>query len=79
MQAKLIAAKGEAEVTKVVAEGDVDALRLISKATLEARELMMSQDTTVRKSIAIGEMVTESMKYQGENYTRASLLLAISS
>ena len=66
-------------MNKIVAEGNVDALRLSSKATVEARELMMPQDTTVRKSIAIGEIVAKSIKYQGENYTRANLLLAMSS
>ena len=66
VQAKLIAAKGEAKATMIKAEGVVDALQLISNVTLETRELMMSQDTVVRKSIDISEMVTESMKYQGE-------------
>ena len=66
VQAKLIAAKGEADASKIKAEGVVDALQLISNATLEARKMMMSQDTAVRNSIDISEMVTESMKYQGE-------------
>ena len=66
VQAKLIAAIGEAEATKIKAEGVVDALQLISNVTLETRKMMMSQDTAIRNSIDISEMVTESMKYQGE-------------
>ena len=60
VQVKLITAKGEAVVTKINAEGDVNAYQLITNAKLEAREKLMSQDT------AIQEKVAASMKYQGE-------------
>ena len=66
VQAKLIAAKGKAEATKIKAEGDVNAYQLITNAKLEAREKLMSQDTAIQEKVAIGEMVAESMKYQGE-------------
>ena len=66
VQAKLISAKGEAEATKIEAEGDVDAYQLITNAKLEAREKLVSQNTAIQERVAIGEMVAASMKYQGE-------------
>ena len=66
VQAKLIAAKGEAEATKIQAEGDENAYQLITNAKLEAREKLMSQDTAIQEKLAIDEMVAASTKYQGE-------------
>ena len=66
VQGKLITAKGEAEATKIKAEGDVNAFQLITNAKLEAREKLMSQNTAFQEKVAIGDMVAASMKYQGE-------------
>ena len=66
VQAKLISAKGEAEATKIKAEGDVNAYQLITNAKLEAREKLMSRETAIQEKVAVGEMVALSMKYQGE-------------
>ena len=65
-QAKLIAAKGDAEKLKILAEGQSSALQTIANAQADARRRLESSDITIQGELTITEMVEQRIQFQEE-------------
>ena len=62
--AKLIAAKGEAEAQKVLAEGQAHTMQIIASAQADARAVLVSPDATVQGQLDFGTAVTQRIQFQ---------------
>lgn len=65
-QAKLIAAKGEAEIQKALAEGQAATMQIIAAAQAEARASLLSPDIALQGEINLADTITQRIQFQEE-------------
>ena len=66
VRAQLISARGDAEVQRILAVGQSDALQIVAEATADAREKLLSPYTSVQGQISVGEKVAQRIQFQEE-------------
>ena len=65
-QAKLIAAKGDVEIQKALAEGQAGTMQIIAEAQAEARASLLSPDIAIQGEINLADTITQRIQFQEE-------------
>ena len=66
VNAKLIAAHGDAEAQQILAEGQAHSIQIIAAAQADARAVLVSPDASVQGQLDFGESVIQRIQFQEE-------------
>ena len=65
-RARLVSARGEVEVQRVLAEGRAATMQIIAAAQAEARSALVSPDAVLRGEVTISDLVNQRIQFQEE-------------
>ena len=64
VERRVIAAKGDVQVQRILTEGQADTMQIISTAQADARAALVSPNAIVRGEVAFGDLVTQRIQFQ---------------
>ena len=66
VEKRLIAAQGQAQANKILAEDHATTMQIIAKAQADARKIVISHDATVQGEVTFGELMSQRIQFQEE-------------
>ena len=66
VEKRLIAAQGQAQANKILAEDHATTMQIIAKAQADARKIVVSHDATVQGEVTFGELMSQRIQFQEE-------------